>query len=44
MAITAVAGKPLAIDDFTENLKKTRYERVKVELQSSIPLKPGVLL
>lgn len=44
MAIVAEAGKPLAIDDFTENLKKTRYARVKVELLSSIPLKLGVLL
>lgn len=44
MMIAAEAGRPLAINDFTDNLKKTGYARVKVELDASNPLKPGVLI
>lgn len=44
MVIAAEAGRPLAIDDFTDNLKKTGYAWVKVELDASKPLKPKVLI
>lgn len=37
-------GKPLLIDEFSENLKKFGYARVKVDLDSSKPLLLGVLL
>lgn len=44
MAIAAEAGRPLVIDDFIDNQKKTGYARMKVELDASNPLKPGVMI
>lgn len=44
MAIAAEAGKPLAIDDFTELPWKTRYARIRVKIDAAKPLKPGVLI
>lgn len=44
MAIATEVGKPLVIDDFMENLRKTGYARVKVELQVDVTLKPGVVV
>lgn len=44
LAIAAEVGRPLAIDDFTDNLKKIGYARVMVELDASILLKHGVLI
>lgn len=41
LAITAKAGRPLSLDDFTDLLKKTRYARIRVELDAGKPLKPG---
>lgn len=44
MAIAAEAGKPLAVDDFTELLRKIGYAKVRVEIDAGMPLKPGVLI
>lgn len=44
MAIAAKVGKPLAINDFTKNLRKTGYARVKLEMQADAPLKLGVMV
>lgn len=44
LAIAAEAGKPLAIDDFTDMLRKTGYARVKLKIDAGQPLKPGALI
>lgn len=43
-AIAVKAGKPLAVDDFTNHLRKIGYARVKLEIDAGNPLKPGVLI
>lgn len=43
-AIEIEAGKPMAIDDFTDLLLKTEYARIRVEIDAASPLKPGVLI
>lgn len=44
LAITAKAEKLLAIDDFTELLRKIGYARIRVEIDATMSLKPGVLI
>lgn len=44
LAITGEAGKPLAIDNFMDLLRKTGYAYVRVEINAEKPLKPGVLI
>lgn len=44
MAVATEVGKLLAIDDFTDNLKKIGFARVKVEIDASNTLVPGVLV
>lgn len=36
------AGKQIETDSFTNQLQKTRFARVKVEIDSMAPQKPGV--
>lgn len=38
------AGKPLEIDNFTDRLLKTGFAKIQVEINSTEPLKPGVLI
>lgn len=44
LAIAAKVVRPLSLDDFTDLLKKTRYARVRVELDAVKPLKPRILI
>lgn len=44
LVIMVEADKPLSVDEFTDLLRKTGYARVKVEIDASKPLKPGVLI
>lgn len=41
MAITTKAGKPLAVDDFMDLLRKIGYARVRLEIGVGNPLKLG---
>lgn len=43
-AITMEAGRPLAMDHFTDLLRMTGYARIQVEIDSRKPLNPGVLV
>lgn len=44
MAIAAEASKPLAMDDFTDLLRKTGYAQDRVEINAGNPQKLGVLI
>lgn len=44
LTIMAGASKPLAMDDFTDLLWKTGYARVRLEVDSRLLLKTGVLV
>lgn len=44
LAIEAKAGKLLAVDDFTEILRKTGYAQIRVEIDAVRPLKLGVFI
>lgn len=44
MAIAVEVGRPMAIDDFTDHLKKTRHAWVRVEIDVGKPLRPDVLI
>lgn len=44
LAITTEVGKSLAIDDFTDMLRKTMYALIKVEIDVGQPFKSGVLI
>lgn len=39
-----VASKLVSIDNFIERLQKTGFARIEMEIDSSLPLKPGVLI
>nr|XP_010917814.1 uncharacterized protein LOC105042341 [Elaeis guineensis] len=43
-AIVAEAGKPVAVDEFTNNHRKAGFAKFRVELDAGEPLKPGVLI
>lgn len=38
------ASDPIAIDEFTDQLKKTGFARIRVEIDATLPLKPAVLI
>lgn len=42
MEIASEAGKPVALDNFTSRYRKTGFAELRVELESSKPLKPRV--
>lgn len=44
MAIVAETGRPLAIDDFIDLLRKTGYARVRVKIDAGKSLMPGILI
>lgn len=44
LSIVEDTGSRITIDDFTEQLKKIGFARVRVEIDSSLPLKPRVLI
>lgn len=44
LGIMEEAGIPISIDDFTDQLKKTRFARIRVEIDASLSLKPGVFI
>lgn len=44
MGITVKAGYPVTMDEFAAKFRKTLFARVRVELNSSEPLKPGALI
>lgn len=44
LAITAEIDEPLAIDYFIDLLQKTKYARIRVEINSVKPLKPWILV
>lgn len=44
MVIAAKVGKPLTVNEFTDCLWKIGYARVKIELDATKPLKPGILI
>lgn len=44
LAIASEANKLIAVDDFTNHPRKTGFARVKVEINASNPLKPGVVI
>lgn len=44
MVVASEAGTPLSIDNFTDQMKKMGYTRVRVQLDATKPLQPGVLI
>lgn len=38
------ASNSIAVDDFTDQLKKTKFVRIWVEINYTLPLKLGVLI
>lgn len=44
MAVAGEAGKPLSLDNFTDLMRKTGFARVRMELNASKPLLPGVFI
>lgn len=44
LAIAVEAGKPLDADVFTNHLQKVGYAKVRVEIDSTNPLSPRVLI
>lgn len=41
-SIAGEVGKPIKTGRFTDQLQKTGFARVKVEIDSTVPLKPGI--
>lgn len=44
LGIVEEAGNIISIDDFTNQLNKTYFARVQVEINATLPLKPRVLI
>lgn len=44
MGIVEEADEPISIDEFTDQLRKTGFARIQVEIDATMPLKPGVLV
>lgn len=44
LTITVKAGTLVALDEFTTKFWKIEFARVRIELDSLVPLKPGVLI
>lgn len=44
LEIAAKARIPLTVDEFTDHLKKTGYACVRVKIDASKPLKPGIVI
>lgn len=42
MEIASEVSKPVALDDFPSRQRKARFARLRVELDSVEPLKPGI--